>query len=381
MNVSFIDLGLVFWGAPDKMSHLRRILETYINTFCFSVCIYIYNRPFNLRQFRGIMRILQYKPRVITVIILSLAVWAAVVLVDWNSSNGVADSRNISGRRLSSFSDAFLDRVDTQKLLTLATSAFGSTLTAGYTLVYDLDEEATSTQAKIVTSDATGEAVIVFQETEDIQDWLINFDSILESANFPGADDSIMLHSGFREAVLDNNVAQRLEEALLTLDPSGTPSVKITGHSLGGACAHIMGAYLAAKHSDLSVQVTTFGQPRVGNAAFKSWSESLDNLAVWRIVFKSDYVARVPYAFLGYDHAGHIVQINRLNSKAYYNHVGDETYEGVPDGWYYGNNVFHHKDKSYIRFFKNQARRSKYWPTSFKLKPTVPTCKWWQWWC
>jgi hypothetical protein len=271
--------------------------------------------------------------------------------------------------------------METKGLLTLATSAFGSTLTDGYTLVYNLDEEATSTQAKLVTSDDTGEAVIVFQETEDIQDWLINFDSILETAGFPGADDSVMLHSGFREAVLDNNVAERLDEALMALDPSGTGSVKITGHSLGGACAHILGAYLAAKHSDLSVQVTTFGQPRVGNAAFKSWSESLDNLAVWRIVYMSDYVARLPYAFLGYDHAGHIVQINKLRSKAYYNHVGDETYDGVPDSWYYGNNVFHHKDKAYIRFFKKQASMSKYWPTSFVLKPTVPSCSWWQWWC
>lgn len=323
------------------------------------------------------MSILQCNKSIFIAGLLLLA--ALTAIVDWNSDEQMEG--NMSDRRLSSFSDTFLDPMETKKLLSLATSAFGPTLTAGFTLEYDLNEDATSTQAKLVTSDATGEAVIVFQETQDIQDWLINFDSILESAAFPGADDSIKLHSGFREAVLDNNVAERLDDALMALDPSGTGSVKITGHSLGGACAHILGAYLAAKHSDLSVQVTTFGQPRVGNAAFKSWSESLDNLAVWRIVYRSDYVARVPYAFLGYDHAGHVVQINLSRSKAYYNHVGDETYDGVPNSWYYGNNVFHHKDKAYIKFFRRQARRSRYWPKAFVRKPKVPTCKWWQWWC
>lgn len=286
---------------------------------------------------------------------------------------------HVSHRRLS-FQDTFPDRLKTQELTFLIDKVFGS-VPNGYTLRLEVNEihDTISTQAKLITSDSTGEAIILFEGSDDIIDWLgTNADIWQDISNLPGADSSVMLHSGFREAVLDHGIAESFENAFLALN---LDSVRVTGNSLGGACAHIMGTYLAAKHNDIDVEVVTFGQPRVGNDGFKSFSESLSNLSVWRIVYMSDWVPRLPNAWMGYDHAGHTIQIEKKYAKAYYRHVGNEMYEGVPDSWYYGATVSDHYFSNMLKFFAKKAQKKGFWPKSFEIKPQSPECSWWQFWC
>lgn len=96
-----------------------------------------------------------------------------------------------------------------------------------------------------------------------------------------------------------------------------------------------MAVWMAAKYPGMSVTMVNIGAPRLGNDDFKAFSESLDNLAMWRVVYNNDIGPRVPPTFFGYEHAGHLYQIDE-DEKAviYYRQVGSSKYEGAPTSWY-----------------------------------------------
>jgi len=95
-----------------------------------------------------------------------------------------------------------------------------------------------------------------------------------------------------------------------------------------------MGAYLATTRSDMEFNVINFGAPAVGDQDFKNWSEGLTNLSVWRFVYRSDFGPRFFPIWAGYHHAGHLFQVQRRHSEAYYRQVGlGTTYEGVYPSW------------------------------------------------
>ena len=95
-----------------------------------------------------------------------------------------------------------------------------------------------------------------------------------------------------------------------------------------------MGAYLATTHPTMQFNVISFGAPAVGNQAFKNWSENtLSNLSVWRFVNLSDFAPRFFPYWTGYHHAGHLFQVRRRSSEAYYRQVGGGNYEGVYPAW------------------------------------------------
>jgi predicted lipase len=102
------------------------------------------------------------------------------------------------------------------------------------------------------------------------------------------------------------------------------------------ANAHMTGTYLADRHPNLKTSVINFGSPRIGNSAFKSWTETtLKNLSVWRFVFRRDIVPRIILRQLGYVHAGHLFMMYENNSKVYYHQVGNGwNYKGAPLSWY-----------------------------------------------
>ncbi len=80
----------------------------------------------------------------------------------------------------------------------------------------------------------------------------------------------------------------------------------------------------------MKVKVITIGQPRLGNNAFKKWTENkLQNLAVWRVVYERDIVPRIPdnYGLDRYANVGHLYQIKKRDgTKAYYHQDGDGSY-------------------------------------------------------
>jgi len=120
------------------------------------------------------------------------------------------------------------------------------------------------------------------------------------------------VHHGFLEDFNAISVAVVLQvRALLAQYPAA--GIYITGHSLGGALA-ILCALEFSRLKLAVTQVTTFGGPRVGNAAFRALYDAAPvtghsspvNLhdITFRVVNQNDIVPRTPGWLMGYRHVG-----------------------------------------------------------------------------
>ncbi len=187
--------------------------------------------------------------------------------------------------------------------------------------------------------------IVVYRGSDDINDWLVDLNIELEKSKFINAPDDVMVHRGFQNALFGQNITGIVEDKVLELCGGGESSngageaeaeVIVTGHSLGGANAHITGAFLANKYPNMKITVINFGCPRLGNNAFKSWTEeTLTNLSVWRFVYRADIVPRIIPRKMGYKHAGHLFMMYRKLSKVYYHQTGlQKIYMGAPWSWY-----------------------------------------------
>ena len=132
-----------------------------------------------------------------------------------------------------------------------------------------LDDEESSTQAAIyqwvdVTNDPKT-LIIAFRGTSDLTDVATDLDSHIVEA-WPDAD--VYAHRGFSER------AKRVYEAFGEYVHPGTVQVWLTGHSLGGAAAHIYARRLLAEHPNLKVTLVTFGSPET----FSQCDKTVENL-------------------------------------------------------------------------------------------------------
>jgi hypothetical protein len=142
----------------------------------------------------------------------------------------------------------------------------------------------------------------------DTQTWT---DKELEKARLISLDDStdnvlptnIHVHAGFEGQYL------RLREINPVIkqqaDEYPTYQIICTGHSLGGAMAHL----LAADLNDLfdfgdRLSIYSFGQPRVGD---QGWAEYLATLPfgprIYRYAIRGDPIVQLPPRVLGYRHS------------------------------------------------------------------------------
>ena len=85
-------------------------------------------------------------------------------------------------------------------------------------------------------------------------------------------------------------------------------SLRITGHSLGGAVAHIAQISIMSDKDMKGLNVKfeplyTFGEPRVGNSDFARYSARVIS-EHFRIVNKEDPIPHLPPQLMGYKHAG-----------------------------------------------------------------------------
>lgn len=82
-----------------------------------------------------------------------------------------------------------------------------------------------------------------------------------------------------------------------------------TGHSLGAACATLFAATIA-EYKQGPVWLTTFGGPRVGNAAFADRFNGESSIQHHRYQNNNDAVTLVPGWIHGYRHTGRLQYIN-----------------------------------------------------------------------
>ncbi|KAK3185719.1 hypothetical protein K4F52_005584 [Lecanicillium sp. MT-2017a] len=106
------------------------------------------------------------------------------------------------------------------------------------------------------------------------------------------------VHTGFADAW--DEIAHTATSAIhegLTANPSY--KVVITGHSLGGAVAHLGAAYL--RQAGYACDVYTYGSPRVGNDKFANFATSQPG-KMFRVTHEADPVPRLPPIIFGYRH-------------------------------------------------------------------------------
>ena len=147
----------------------------------------------------------------------------------------------------------------------------------GSTLLQTISDSATSTAVSIFRADNTEEIIVAFPGTDSLQDFLTDFTFF--PVNYTDGKTSCagcQVHSGFYNAY--QSIAPAMTRALdgYVLDYPQY-RVTITGHSLGGALAAVAYPSLKSTTSLPVQQVYTFGQPRVGNAAFANYVDRLSN--------------------------------------------------------------------------------------------------------
>ncbi|GAB0493249.1 hypothetical protein MMPV_004525 [Pyropia vietnamensis] len=120
-------------------------------------------------------------------------------------------------------------------------------------------------------------------------------------------DSSPMVHFGFLRAWLSVRESVLAELARWTHGFSQSWTLTCTGHSLGGALATLCAADVRVRYPAIPVSLVTFGQPRVGNAA---WAAAVDELCphAMRVIHDGDAIALCPTG--DYCHSGRTVRVN-----------------------------------------------------------------------
>lgn len=162
---------------------------------------------------------------------------------------------------------------------------------------YSISENATDTQVLIRESQTM--IVVAFRGTASMRNFITDADYWFAATSTPG----VTVHGGFNRSIMA--IFPALKEAIGKFEPK---PLFVTGHSLGGAFAMLFSwrwrAELRAKALHPLQCVYTFGQPRVGNAAFAiSYDTDLGD-RTWRFVDEEDLVPRMPFWHWGFRHAG-----------------------------------------------------------------------------
>ncbi|XP_073110122.1 triacylglycerol lipase OBL1 isoform X2 [Elaeis guineensis] len=120
-----------------------------------------------------------------------------------------------------------------------------------------------------------------------------------------GLQDETDYQKGFPKELSWNDPGKQvayyvLRDTLRTLlKKHNKAKILVTGHSLGGALAAIFPALLAMHEEydilDSIYGVMTYGQPRVGDATFKKYMESILSNRYYRMVYRYDIVPRIPF--------------------------------------------------------------------------------------
>ena len=168
--------------------------------------------------------------------------------------------------------------------------------------------DSATTDTRAVTYQTEQDLIVAFRGTRSLR----NFVTDIRARRVPlFAGSEAEVHEGFQQALdsVCDALQSSVEELLRTAEdaqqrvPTGgptTPRLWITGHSLGAALAKLF-----AIRCKLAIAgVYTFGEPRVGNAAFRDYYDALLKSCTFRVVDGEDFITRIPWLLALYRHSG-----------------------------------------------------------------------------
>lgn len=172
-------------------------------------------------------------------------------------------------------------------------------------------DKATDAQA-LVTMEHDG-IVIAFRGSSSPQDFLQDAKFVRKELIWSLNDSPAEVHAGFLQDFDALNVAV-VSQVRTKLEVMGRvigqPKIYITGHSLGGALAILCAIELSRQKLPIA-SVVTFGQPRVGNAAFRDiYNHSLGD-RTFHVVNANDPVPLAPPLLFGYRDEGNEIFLPR----------------------------------------------------------------------
>ncbi|KAK7207992.1 Alpha/Beta hydrolase protein [Myxozyma melibiosi] len=156
--------------------------------------------------------------------------------------------------------------------------------------------------------------LLVFRGTNSMTNWYTNLDTIQESYPSNNTESTVCpgcyVHRGFLHSYLASKMLYM--DYLLNLTQMYPDyDMLVSGHSLGGAIAVLAGADLL--NLGFYPEITTFGQPRVGNTYFADYFDYLvmkSGVDRMRVTHKSDPVPQVPLGAL-WRHSGDEIYISK----------------------------------------------------------------------
>ncbi|KAK6913805.1 Fungal lipase-like domain [Dillenia turbinata] len=189
-------------------------------------------------------------------------------------------------------------------------------LTEGFEMIELIVDVQHCLQAFVGVAKDLNAIVISFRGTHEssIQNWIEDLFWKQLDLNYPGMPDA-MVHYGFYSAYHNTTLRPGVLNAVKRAkELYGDISIMVTGHSMGGAMAAFCALDLTVNNEAKNVQVTTFGQPRIGNAVFVSYYSKLVPNTV-RVTNNHDIVPHLP---------------------PYYSHFPTKTYHHFPrEVWLY----------------------------------------------
>ncbi|TFK19316.1 lipase [Coprinopsis marcescibilis] len=213
----------------------------------------------------------------------------AIPVLETRQSNGIDQTTYNNLERFAKFSSA------SYQLL-------GCPRPVGTTLIKNFDRS--GTQGYLSRDDSTKEIILAFRGSLSVTDAFVDLQLILQPLNTPGVTNNVKasVHTGFQFAY--NAVASDVVSAVKSqVSANSAYTVVVTGHSLGGAVASMAALSLKAAIPNIKMKLYTYGQPRVGNAAFVSLVEQQVGVNnIFRAVNTFDGVPTILFKELGYRH-------------------------------------------------------------------------------
>jgi hypothetical protein len=107
---------------------------------------------------------------------------------------------------------------------------------------------------------------IIFEGTDGVIDWMYDL-FIKRRKKKSSSGKEIEIEAGFYDQA---KIAESGIFEYISQEGKGIKSIRISGHSLGGALSNIFALWITQKYPDLKIQLRTFGAPNTGNEAFNA---------------------------------------------------------------------------------------------------------------